>query len=345
MWSVSFLTAHHQDDSNESLLLKFLRGTHITHLSGIQPVLLDSHSDDSGDNDLLLFWARPLLHVTKDEIIRHLRDRDEIWREDESNVSDKYLRNRVRNELVPLLTDLVGSKETLQRRLDLLSCQSREMGQFLSKTAGDYLERHTEDGWFLLPPDDQSWDLIHQQALYMWVVGTSRGRPDGPSKLQFSYEHLQRVCDQLTVYPNKRQWRLNIGKGWDIVRQGNALRVISEAEDRSNVPRPESGQDDSNQKNDQSTIRWSYEAEGLEDDDDEQLLHNKHQQQQSNWRWHSNLRPERIQDESYPVLPHDRESGGGGSSENGNKTHVHSAVEERPGQDIGLFAGTKSTIT
>lgn len=105
------LTAHHRDDSNETLLLKLLRGVHVTNLMGMDPVLVRGREMPEA------IVARPLLNVSKNDIIDFLTLLNLQWREDESNSSDKYLRNRVRNELIPLLSDMMGGGDALQVRL------------------------------------------------------------------------------------------------------------------------------------------------------------------------------------------------------------------------------------
>jgi PP-loop family len=93
------LTAHHANDSQETLLLKLLRGVHIQNLSGMAPIqqMLDG-----------TLWGRPLMRITKQQILRYLMAQNYTWRE------DKYLRNRVRNELIPLMQGLVGGETALQ---------------------------------------------------------------------------------------------------------------------------------------------------------------------------------------------------------------------------------------
>ena len=89
------LTAHHANDSQETLLLKLLRGVHVQNLSGMKAI----HYRETNKT----FWGRPLLDVTKDQIRTYLTQQRYVWREDESNKTNKYMRNRVRNELIPLM--------------------------------------------------------------------------------------------------------------------------------------------------------------------------------------------------------------------------------------------------
>ena len=86
------LTAHHADDNIETFLINLSRGTGLEGLVGI-PV----------QNDKII---RPLLPFSREEIVEYAKENNIQWREDSSNASDKYLRNKVRHHLVPLLKEL-----------------------------------------------------------------------------------------------------------------------------------------------------------------------------------------------------------------------------------------------
>ncbi len=86
------LTAHHADDNLETFLINFTRGTGLEGLTGI-PV----------QNDKII---RPLLFLTRNEIESYAKENDIQWREDSSNASDKYVRNKIRHHLIPILKEL-----------------------------------------------------------------------------------------------------------------------------------------------------------------------------------------------------------------------------------------------
>lgn len=86
------VTAHHLDDSLETFLINFLRGTGLQGLTGI-PV----------KNGKIV---RPLLPFTRDAIVAYTKDNNITWREDESNAQTKYLRNNIRHEVIPKLKTL-----------------------------------------------------------------------------------------------------------------------------------------------------------------------------------------------------------------------------------------------
>ena len=213
------LTAHHLDDSNETLWLKFLRGTHITHLQGMPVVSQFYYSQDNAERGVCM--ARPLLHLTKKQILDYLQANAFVWREDESNASSKYLRNRVRNELVPLLEDLVGGPDVLQQRMDRLAQQSKDIDEYMMEMAETYLALGAvqDDAKYFVLPREQL-NLVHKQALVLWV----RRQSGGDCSLDAA--SLARLYAQLMDFPSNLQWTINIGGGWDVVRQGHVLKLV-----------------------------------------------------------------------------------------------------------------------
>jgi tRNA(Ile)-lysidine synthase len=86
-------TGHTLDDQAETVLGRFLRGAGTAGLSGIWPVTREGA-------------IRPLLGLRRDEIRADLRARGMVWREDCSNSRTEFLRNRLRLETMPQLTQL-----------------------------------------------------------------------------------------------------------------------------------------------------------------------------------------------------------------------------------------------
>jgi tRNA(Ile)-lysidine synthase len=91
-------TGHTRDDQAETVLLRLLRGSGLAGLAGILPVT----SASSGGASVQV--VRPLLGVTRAEIVQYLLERDLAWREDSSNADLRFARNRIRHELIPQLT-------------------------------------------------------------------------------------------------------------------------------------------------------------------------------------------------------------------------------------------------
>lgn len=87
------LTAHHANDQSETVLMNFFKGTGIKGLLGMQP-------RESGIGGKI---TRPLLFAKKEDIRSFALTANLPWREDVSNDSNKYSRNFIRNEVLPLL--------------------------------------------------------------------------------------------------------------------------------------------------------------------------------------------------------------------------------------------------
>ena len=89
--------AHHQNDSVETILLNLVRGTGVSGLHGILP-----------KRDFLI---RPLLYLKREEVDALVAQEGFLFREDSSNQSVKYARNKLRHEVVPVLKELNPSLE------------------------------------------------------------------------------------------------------------------------------------------------------------------------------------------------------------------------------------------
>ena len=88
----NILTAHHADDNLETVLFNLTKGTGIRGLRGMKM--------QQGP------FVRPLLIFDKQEIVNYALERGISWREDVSNLSNKYLRNNIRNKVLPVLKDI-----------------------------------------------------------------------------------------------------------------------------------------------------------------------------------------------------------------------------------------------
>ena len=123
------LVAHHADDQAETVLMHLLRGTGLSGLRGmlsVAPLL--------GADDCLLI--RPFLHTTRAEIETYCQEHDLQHIQDASNNDTRFLRNRVRHELLPILADY--SPQIFTR-----------LQQLATTVAADYelLEMVTEESW------------------------------------------------------------------------------------------------------------------------------------------------------------------------------------------------------
>ncbi|MBP9849342.1 MAG: tRNA lysidine(34) synthetase TilS [Flavobacterium sp.] len=130
------LTAHHLDDNVETFLINFTRGTGLEGLTGIP-----------AQNENII---RPLLPFSRDEIENYAKDNKIQWREDSSNASDKYFRNKLRQNIVPTLKELnTGFLDSFQNTLhhlqqaeSLVNDASKLVFEKVVKEKGNQLEIH-----------------------------------------------------------------------------------------------------------------------------------------------------------------------------------------------------------
>ena len=118
------LTAHHADDDVETFLINLIRGTGLNGLTGIPAI-----------NKNVI---RPLLPFTRIDIESFAKKNNLSWREDKSNAQTKYLRNKIRHDIIPVLKslnpnfmesfsktleNLQGSKQLVEDRIDEIQSQ------------------------------------------------------------------------------------------------------------------------------------------------------------------------------------------------------------------------------
>jgi tRNA(Ile)-lysidine synthase len=94
----SVAVAHNLNDNIETLMINLVRGTGVAGLTGMKPAV----------NNII----RPMLFATRQDIIFYCNRNMIIYREDMSNADTKYLRNKIRNLVLPLLKEINPSIES-----------------------------------------------------------------------------------------------------------------------------------------------------------------------------------------------------------------------------------------
>jgi tRNA(Ile)-lysidine synthetase-like protein len=135
--ALAIATAHTADDQLETLLMRLARGTGLAGAAGMRA--------RQGA------WLKPLLSVTRAALEHDLRRHGIRWREDASNASPAYLRNRVRHVAVPALLDALGvaagepaaRRAPLARRAAALASELADAHRVLARGAVRALARAT----------------------------------------------------------------------------------------------------------------------------------------------------------------------------------------------------------
>ena len=117
-------TGHTCDDQIETILFRIFRGTGISGLTGIPRIRVVDGS---------ISIVRPLLQLTRSEIVAFLQSANQDYRTDPSNSDTRYSRNFVRHEILPLIRQRFGP--TVDKSVLRLAEQSKEFQLFLDQAA------------------------------------------------------------------------------------------------------------------------------------------------------------------------------------------------------------------
>lgn len=119
-------TAHHKDDATETFLINMMRGAGMDGLSGI-----------AVKNGNII---RPLLFATRAMIEEYVATNIISYREDNSNASDKYLRNKVRHHLIPLIHEIDSrSLQGLPNSIDNIANTNQLLHSLVQSIQNEYL--------------------------------------------------------------------------------------------------------------------------------------------------------------------------------------------------------------
>lgn len=129
------LTAHHQDDSAETFFINLFRTSGLSGLTGISLV----------SNDIV----RPFLFASRTQIENHIKTFKLTYREDSSNSSNNYLRNKIRHEIIPAIKKIDNrSYNGLLQSIEYLKNDNKLFQYLLNKELSTYL-RKSDDNFII----------------------------------------------------------------------------------------------------------------------------------------------------------------------------------------------------
>ncbi|MFH0725978.1 MAG: tRNA lysidine(34) synthetase TilS [Pseudomonadota bacterium] len=145
---------HHADDNAELVLMNFLRGSGLAGLSGIpalRPLKPIRHPQSPPDSPMIV---RPLIRLTQKEIYAFLEANDLTWQTDHSNSDTRYLRNRIRQELIPTLKKdyNLNIVETLNRLAEVAGNENRWITDILAPILDSLILKEDGQGIVLSVP-------------------------------------------------------------------------------------------------------------------------------------------------------------------------------------------------
>lgn len=233
-------TAHTRDDQAETVLLRLMRGAGTRGLAGIYPKFLVSSpqflektgpaaSSPSGSPEATSGGGpavvRPLLEITRAELRTYLEQQGQPWREDVTNRDVSYARNRLRHELIPLLTReynpalaevLSDMAEIARGEEEYWDCEVRQrMPKVAGRAVGErpatiFVER-----------------LLAETAAMQRRLLRAFAEQHG---LRLEFRHVEELLAIARAEASAAEIRAELPQGWEAVRQEGELwfRIRSE---------------------------------------------------------------------------------------------------------------------
>ena len=146
--------AHHADDQAETFFINLLRGAGLRGLKGMLP-----------QNGVII---RPLLWASREQIRQYAVENQILWREDHTNAESVYLRNKIRNQLLPLFDELQkDARQGLYKSLEHLASENKLYRDLLKEKLAQIVKRNDEVQSFPTPNFQLS--TFNFQLLFEWL--------------------------------------------------------------------------------------------------------------------------------------------------------------------------------
>lgn len=211
--------AHNADDQAETVLMRLLRGAGTVGLRGMAPL-----REVDG-----MTIAHPMLTVAHEQAISFLKAHGLSWREDSSNMSDDYTRNRIRHCIMPMIAEKInpGIRAALCRSAAIIGTEN----EYLDREARRLLDRFGSEGGIDLREYRKTPAALRRRAILLWFY--ERGLPGAA----VDFALVESVEDLAADLRGSK--RIDVGSGWMLERSYARLNLLREGNAQATaIPRP-----------------------------------------------------------------------------------------------------------
>ena len=206
----TLVLAHNRDDLAETFLMRLLRG------AGTEGLDCMSGQDTRDGYDIY----RPLLTLGRDEIREALRQDGTAWREDSLNGTDTYLRNRVRQRLIPLMEEMApGVTGRIATTAEILRGENR----MLQAEAESFLRKHSDGGTLDTEALAEMPEAMRTRILRTWW------RNSAPEREEHSLNARQ--TGELTALAGAERGKVNLPGGLNAVKGRHGMYLTGMEEE------------------------------------------------------------------------------------------------------------------
>ena len=202
----TLILAHQRDDQAETFLLHLLRGAGPDGLAGMKPL----------EKRTFYSILRPMLDISGTEIRQEMAEAGISWREDGTNGTPDYLRNRLRMELLPLMEELTpGAGRHIARAAALIG----KDGEALNREAARIFSAHSGEGWLETDALQDLPEAVRMRVLRLWW------KKNGPvlAERSLSYDQTRRLDSLLDA---KNGTIVNLPAEWRAKKERSRLRLL-----------------------------------------------------------------------------------------------------------------------
>lgn len=206
---VVLLTAHHENDNVETILMQLFRGTGIHGLTGIP----------ARRNDQLNI-ARPLLAFTKAEIIEYAQSNGLTYVEDSSNEKDDYTRNFIRNTLLPQMETIFP---TVSENIMATSKRIKEAEHIVNNAVAAFWKKglKIKKGILTIPVD--YWKKVIDNDTYTYLLIINYG---------FSQNQIEEVYKLL----NAKQGAQIVSASHQFIKWNDEILIVDKVANKEYIP-------------------------------------------------------------------------------------------------------------
>ena len=203
-------TAHHKDDNAETVIMNAVRGCGLAGLRGIEP--------KSG------VIIRPLLCVTKKEILEFMDESGLSFCTDETNADTAYFRNRIRLEAIPYMEEHLNPRSV--EHLASLAEYAGEAYGFIRETARKKLKKAADGTRLNAAQLKKQHPVVADEMIRLMIAGSCRSLKD------IGARHIEAVRGLLSKQTGSR---VDLPCGVRVFRDADALNFLSTEAERDDV--------------------------------------------------------------------------------------------------------------
>ena len=188
--------AHHMDDQVETILFRMLRGTGIKGISGMRPV-----------NGNII---RPMLCLTREEILAYLQEEGQVFRTDSTNEDISYSRNYIRKKIIPEFKEI--NDRSIEHIVEL-GRQADEINSYLEEEADKLLEEadgNSKQIWAANP-------VLRSVAIRRFISNA------GVPLKDVSRQHIAQIED---IISGEKSALVHLPKGYAVRHEAGRLSMI-----------------------------------------------------------------------------------------------------------------------